>query len=97
MRVFAIDILESFWRRRPESFQPLQAWYTATREADWRTPMDVLARYGNASIIGGKRIVFRIAGNRYRVVIELDYARRIAVILFVGTHSEYDRIDARRI
>ena len=66
-------------------------------KSQWSSPADVKAIYGNASIVGGDRVVFNIGGNRYRLMVRFDYARRIGFIRFIGTHAEYDRIDASKV
>ncbi len=64
------------------------------RKADRATPADVKSAYGNASIVGNDRVVFNIGGNRYRLIVRFDYALRIGYVRFLGTHAEYDAIDA---
>ena len=65
-------------------------------EAQWESPAEVKAQYGNASIVGNNRIVFNIAGNKYRLIVAFAYRTQIAYVKFVGTHAEYDKIDAIR-
>ena len=77
--------------------QPLKAWYAIATRADWATPADVKATYGNASIVGGDRVVFNIGGNRYRLIVRFDYPNRIGFVRFVGTHAEYDAVDAASV
>ena len=67
------------------------------RRAEWRTPADIRAVYANASILGGNRVVFNILGNTYRLVVAINYDYQIVYIRFVGTHAEYDQIDAETI
>ncbi len=97
MRIIAKKTLRGFWKRHPDAEQPLLAWYREVRKEDWETPTRVKERYGNASIIGGNRVVFDIKGNSYRLVAEVDYTHRTVRIRFVGTHDQYARIDAKRI
>ena len=97
MRIIAKRTLRNFWDREPRAEQPLKAWYAVARKADWSSPAEVKAVYGNASIVAGNRVVFNIGGNRYRLIVRFDYARRIGFVRFVGTHSEYDRIDATQV
>ena len=97
MRIIAKRTLRNFWDREPRAEQPLKAWYAVARKADWSSPAEVKAVYGNASIVAGNRVVFNIGGNRYRLIVRFDYSRRIGFVRFVGTHSEYDRIDATRV
>ncbi|MDE2794838.1 MAG: type II toxin-antitoxin system HigB family toxin [Gemmatimonadota bacterium] len=97
MRIIAKRTLRNFWDREPRAEQPLKAWYAVARKADWSSPAEVKAVYGNASIVGGNRVVFNIGGNRYRLIVRFDYSRRIGFVRFVGTHSAYDRIDATQV
>lgn len=97
MRIIAKRTLRIYWEKQPRAEQPLKAWHAVARKADWSSPADVKAMYGNASIIAGDRMVFNIGGNRYRLIVRFDYPRRIGFVRFVGTHEEYDRIDASQV
>lgn len=97
MRVIALKTLRRFWERHPDARQALQAWYHDAQQARWRTPSDIKAVYRNASIIGHNRVVFNIKGNQYRLVVAIKYAHGIVYIRFVGSHDEYDKIDAETI
>ena len=97
MRVVAKRTLRTYWERAPGAEQPLKAWYAIATRADWATPADVKATYGNASIVGGDRVVFNIGGNRYRLIVRFDYPNRIGFVRFVGTHAEYDAVDAASV
>ena len=100
MRVIAKRTLREFWERgaRHSSARPaLEDWYTRTAAADWRTPGDVKADFGDASILKGGRVVFKIAGNRYRLIVQINYPYRVVYVRFVGTHADYDRIDAQTV
>ena len=94
MRIIAKRTLRAYWEREPRAEQPLKAWYAIAAKADWSSPADVKAVYGNASIVGNDRVVFNIGGNRYRLIVRFDYVYRIGFVRFVGTHAEYDVIDA---
>ena len=96
MRVIAKRTLREFWERHPDARQPLQDWYEAAR-SDWGTPNEVRARYSSASIIAGNRAVFNIKGNAYRLVVHVLYHRRRVYIRFIGTHGEYNRINAEEV
>jgi mRNA interferase HigB len=93
MRVIAKKMLREFWGVHPDAEQALRAWHDVTEAASWQTPAEVKASYGSASIIGGKRVVFNICGNKYRLVVQLNYDWQVAYTRFVGTHAEYDEID----
>ncbi|MYA08798.1 MAG: type II toxin-antitoxin system HigB family toxin [Holophagales bacterium] len=97
MRIVAKRTLREYWEGEPRAEQPLKSWFAVAAKADWASPADVKAMYGNASIVGGDRVVFNIGGNRYRLIVRFDYARRIGFVRFVGTHQEYDRIDAATV
>lgn len=94
MRIIARSTLVEFWKLHPESEQGLKSWYHEASRATWKTPQDVKAQYRNASILKHSRIVFNIAGNKFRLVCEFVFQHRIGFIKFVGTHKQYDAIDA---
>ncbi len=97
MRVIARRTLREFWERHPDAQQPLAAWYHDAKRARWTSPSDIKAVYRNASFVGSQRVVFNIKGNKYRVVVAVQYPFGLVYIRFVGTHAEYDRIDAATI
>ena len=97
MRILALGTLREFWSRRPDSEIPLRSWYALASRADWRSPAEIKAAYRNASIIANNRVVFNIKGNDYRLVVAVHYNRRMMFVRFIGTHREYDKIDAGTI
>lgn len=97
MRVIALSTLQTFWKRRPEATAACLAWYRLTLSADWATPAELKADIGSASILRDGRVVFNLAGNTYRLVAWINYPYRVVYIRFVGTHAEYDHIDAQTI
>lgn len=97
MRIIAKRTLREFWRRHPDDEGPLKAWYAEVKEADWSRPQDAKDRFARASIVRGDRVVFDIGGNKYRLVVQINYPYRVVYIRFVGTHAEYDRIDVEHI
>jgi len=97
MRIIARRTLREFWERHPDTEQALRAWYLDAQGAVWKSPADIKRMYANASILGQNRVVFNIKGNRYRLVVAINYAYQISYIRFVGTHEEYDRIDAGQV
>ena len=97
MRIIAKKPLRTFWEDHPDAEEPLLAWYREVEKEDWDTPAKVKAKYGTASIVGGKRVVFNIKGNDYRLVVEINYAYRVVYIRFVGTHKEYDAINVEEV
>ena len=97
MRVFSKGTLRDFWLRHPDAAAGLDGWYRETLRARWRRPAEVIARYSNASIVGSDRVVFRIRGGAYRLVVSVDYQYQQVYIRFVGTHAQYDRINAAEV
>lgn len=100
MRVIALSTLKAFWRHGStydDAREPALAWYRHAVAADWASPAEVKADFGNASILKDGRAVFNIAGNKYRLVVWINYAYRVVYVRFIGTHVQYDRIDARKI
>jgi mRNA interferase HigB len=81
----------------PDAAPALQAWYAIARAANWGSPHDVKRQFATASVVSDDRVVFNIGGNRYRLVCRINYASRTVFIRFIGTHGEYDRIDAASI
>lgn len=100
MRVIALRTLKAFVNRSPayaDAGDPLMAWYRQASRADWASPADLKRDIGSASILKDGRVVFNIAGNKYRVVAWINYPYRVLYIRFVGTHRQYDGIDAQTI
>lgn len=100
MRIIALSTLKSFWENAPEYLDAKEqtlAWYRLTLKATWLTPSDVKADFGNASILKDGRAVFNIAGNKYRLVVWINYSYSVVYIRFIGTHSQYDNIDVQSI
>jgi len=100
MRVIALSTLKAFWENDPshaDAIQPTLAWYRHTLKAHWTSPAEVKADFKTASILKDGRVVFNIAGNKYRLVVWINYAYSIVYLRFIGTHAQYDRIDAQII
>ena len=97
MHVIALKTLRQFWERHPDTRPSLREWHEQAENANWESPLQVKADYPTASIIGNNRVVFNIKGNNYRLVVHISYQSRQVYIRFVGTHAEYDRINAIRI
>jgi mRNA interferase HigB len=100
MRVIALSTLRAFWEANPafaDAREPVLAWYRHVVEADWAAPADVKADFRSASILKDGRVVFNIAGNKYRLVVWINYGYRVAYVRFIGTHAQYDRIDAQTV
>ena len=97
MRIIARAALKAFWQRHADAEQPLKAWFREARTADSAKPRDVKRAYRTASVIGDNRVVFNIGGNKYRLVVKFNYHYRVGYIRFIGTHAQYDAIDAEKI
>ena len=97
MRIIAVSTLRNFWEINRDAEEPLKAWYQEAKSADWATPHQIKAMYRHASVLGDNRIVFNIAGNKYRLIVKFNYPYRIEYVRFIGTPAEYDRIDAEEV
>lgn len=100
MRVIALSTLRIFWTGKAahgDAREPVLAWYRHALRADWGTPADVKRDFASASIMRDGRVVFNIAGNKYRLVVWINYPYRVVYIRFIGTHAQYDEIDAQTI
>lgn len=97
MRVIAVSTLRDFWTLHPDSEQPLKAWFEEATKASWTQPSDIKAQYGNASILKNRRVVFNIKGNDYRLIVAIAYRLKVVYVKFVGTHKEYDEVDAETV
>lgn len=94
MRIIARSRLVKFWEDHPESEQQLRAWFHEAVHASWDNPAQIKAHYRSASILKGRRVVFNICGNKYRLVCEVLFGQGIVFIKFLGNHMQYDAIDA---
>ena len=97
MRVIAVSTLRAFWERFPDAEQPLKAWYEEAKSAAWTQPAENKAQYRSASVLKNRRVVFDIKGNDYRLIVAVAYKLQIVYVKFVGTHKEYDAVDAETI
>lgn len=97
MRVIARRTLREYGERVPEAKAQLDAWYHEARAANWEMPSDIKEKYASASILKAGRVVFNIAGNRFRLVVSINFETSIVYIRFIGTHKEYDDIDAQEV
>lgn len=97
MRVISKRTLREYWLRNPETEEQLKSWFKEASTANWNTPNEIKEQYGSASILKGSRVVFNVCGNKFRLIVEINYKRQWVFIRFVGTHKEYDNIDANNI
>ncbi|WP_339793304.1 MAG: type II toxin-antitoxin system HigB family toxin [Imperialibacter sp.] len=96
-RVFAKSTLRKYWEKHADVEQYLKTWYDTAMNSDWKSPADVKSTFAAASILKGSRIVFNIKGNSYRLVAKFNFEKKWVFIRFIGTHTEYDKIDANTI
>lgn len=97
MRIIVLKTLKDFWEKYPDSEEALKAWFAVGKKADWKTPSEVKETYGNASVLQEGRVVFNIAGNKYRLIVWINYPYRVVCAHFVGTHKQYDKVNAQTI
>lgn len=97
MKIIAIKTLRDFWTANPDAEQPLKAWVDEASKAEWKTPAEIKEQYRSASILKNRRVVFNIKGNDYRLIVAIAYQRGWMFIKFIGTHKEYDKIDAETV
>lgn len=96
-RIIAKRTLREFWEKHLDSEQYLKTWYETAKSSNWQSPNDVKKTYIHASILKNNRVIFNIKGNSYRLIVKFNYDRQWAFIRFVGTHVEYNNIDANKI
>ena len=100
MRIIALSTLKVFWEENPkyqDAKEPTLAWHRHTLNADWSSPAEVKQNLRHASILKDGRVVFNIAGNKYRLIVWINYGYRVVYIRFIGTHAQYDKIDVQTI
>lgn len=98
MRVISRKRLLDHWQRpgRGDSEQPLRAWFVIASAASWKNFAEIKAQFGTASVVGD-RVVFNIAGNKYRLVAYVNYGFYTIYVRFIGTHKEYDALNIGRV
>jgi mRNA interferase HigB len=97
MRIISKGILREFWGKHSDSEQQLKSWFKETSDGLFNSPNDFKILYPTASILQNNRIVFSIKGNKYRIIVKVSYKYAMIWIRFVGTHAEYDKVDANKI
>lgn len=97
MRIIAVSYLRAFWKKHPNAEQALKSWVDEVKHAAWKQPADIKGQYRSASVLKNRRVVFNIKGNDYRLVVSVAYRYRAVYVKFVGTHAEYDAIDAETV
>jgi mRNA interferase HigB len=99
MRIVSRSALRTFWEQPiyRDTEQPLKSWYEEAKNANWQNPQEIKDQYRNASFVGNNRVVFNIHGNKYRLIVAVNYKFAMVYVRFVGTHAEYDKVDATTI
>lgn len=89
--------LREFWEKHPDSEGSLKSWYKENSVARWNSPNDLKSVFPKASILKSGRVVFNINGNKYRLIIRINYLRQWVFIRFIGTHKDYDQVDVENV
>ncbi len=99
MRVIAKSTLKKFWEipAYSDSQAPIESWYEEAIKANWESPQSIKNQYANASICKNNRVVFNIGGNKYRLIVEIQYQANIVWVKFIGTHAQYDKINVEDV
>lgn len=97
LRIIAKKILRDFWEAHADCEQQLKSWYKETSKAEWKNPNDIKKEYPSVSILIDNRFVFNIKGNNYRIIVKINFDYEMVWIRFIGTHAEYDKINANTI
>lgn len=97
MRIVSLQTLRTYWEANPEVEQQLRAWHDEVISQNWEQPADIKARYASASILKKRRVVFNIKGNKYRLIVAVAFNVGVVYIKFIGTHKEYDEVDAETV
>jgi mRNA interferase HigB len=97
LRVIAKKILRVFWESHADCEQQLKAWFQEASKAEWKNPNEIKQEYLSSSILTDNRVVFNIKDNNYRLIVKINYDYQMIWICFIGTHSEYDKINANEI
>ena len=97
MRIVARRTLVDFWTKHPETRASLQHWFSVAKAADWKSIQAVASTFSKAKALSGERVRFEVAGGDYRMIVAFDFQRAVAFIKFIGTHAEYDRVNALEV
>jgi mRNA interferase HigB len=97
MKIIATPPLRQFSIKHPDGHTAINAWESTVKQAKWQTPADIKMQYSNASFIANNRVIFNIGGNKYRLIVAIAYRIGVVYIKFIGTHADYDAIDAATV
>lgn len=97
MRIIAVNTIREYWEKYPKTEQSLKAWVQEIEQSKWDSPQSLKLKYRNASILTGKQVVFNISGNKFRLILDVEYRLKIVFVVWFGTHVEYDLIDSKTV
>lgn len=97
MRVIAKAALREFWTKHPDAEAALNAWWADAQKAEWKSPSDLTSGYSNVSLLAGNRVCFNVRGNHYRLIVKVLYNSQVVYVKSIGTHAEYDAVDANTV
>lgn len=100
MRLIAVSTLKHYVEENPahsDAWKPLMAWVKEVKKVVWRGKTDIKEKYRSASFVGDGRVVFNIAGNKYRLIVKVNYPAQVVYVRFIGTHREYDNVNAEEV
>ena len=98
MQIVALRTLRQFWEKHPQAETPVRIWYASVSKAEWQSPADVKRQFGGAvDFVADNRVIFDLSGNKYRLIVHVSYTYKRVLVKFIGTHAEYDRIEAETI
>lgn len=79
------------------ALESVKSWIFEVRYSNWENSIELKSKYGNASILNSKRVVFNIKGNEFRLIVDIEYKLKIVFVVWFGTHAEYVKIDAKTV
>jgi mRNA interferase HigB len=97
LRIIAKKTIRLFWERHPDCEEQLTTWFREISKIEWHNPNDIKREYPTASFLKDNRVIFNIKGNNYRLIVKVNYDYGLVWVRFIGTHAEYDKIDATKI
>lgn len=97
LRIFSRSTLRDFWQIHPDSQVALADWFNQVKNAEWNNLNEIIHQFSNVSLLKNNRVVFNIKGNKYRLIVWVELERKHVFVKFIGTHADYDKIDANKI
>ncbi len=97
MRIITRKTIVNFYKKHVSSKASLEAWFSEVSEQEWNMPSDVIRQYSTADVITGKRFVFNIKGNNFRLIVDIEFKLKIVFVVWIGTHAQYDKIKAAEV